>query len=96
MNDWSAAADDLETILSIASRLVSEGEHLAFDLPGERPSLSGPPPAELEQRIVDLAGRAESAMQALAGRRAEIAEELRQVDRIRAAGRGYRKVARSF
>jgi hypothetical protein len=86
--NWTEAAELLQQYLEEAARIV-DGESLN-ELP-EPPTLDvdGLPDPATETRIRSMLADAEEAMAALAIRKAEIAEEIAHMRRLKTAGTGY-------
>jgi hypothetical protein len=85
---WDDAAELLQGYLEEAARIV-DGES-DRDLP-EVPDLdlSGQPTPDTEARIRAMLADAEEAMATLAIRKAEIAQEIAHMRRLKTAGAGY-------
>lgn len=85
---WEEAADLLQEYLEDTARIV-DGETPAALPPLPRFDIEGRPGPETEARIRALLADAEDAIATLAIRKAEVAEELTHMRRLKTAGAGY-------
>ena len=85
---WDEAAELLNVYLEHAAHIVDgESDRPLPDVPDL--DLQGAPTPDTEARIRSMLTDAEEAMTALAIRKAEIAEEIAHMRRLKTAGAGY-------